>query len=83
MIKISTIFVLGIFIALVQFLGFPLAWKNFLYIVSGLLITTLSILIRKELNEVLKHLHSDVLTTNTFAESTPKPADFVGENKIF
>ncbi len=83
MIKISTIFGLGILIALIQFLGLPLGWKNFLYIVSGLLITTLSILIRKELNVVLKHLHSEVLTTNTFSESTPKQNELVGETKLF
>lgn len=83
MVKISTIFALGIFVALIQYLGLPLDWKNFFYIVSGLLITVLSIMIRKELNAVLKHLHSDPVQTDTFAESAPKQNELIGENKLF
>ena len=83
MVKISTIFALGIFIALIPFLGLPFDWKTFLYVVSGLSITALSILIRKELNVVLKHLHSDVVKTDTFAESTPSQTEIIGESKLF
>ncbi len=57
MVKISTIFALGVLTALVQFSGFPKSFKDFLYIVFGLAIAILSYLIRKELLEVLKHLH--------------------------
>lgn len=81
MIKISSIFGLGIVIALIPLSGFPLYWKNFLYMLSGILIATFSLLIRKELNEVLKRLHTDVVT-NTFAESAPKE-EIAGENKLF
>jgi len=83
MVKISTIFALGIFVALIQYLGIPLDWKNFFYIISGLLVATLSVLIRKELNVVLKRLHSDGVQTDTFAESAPKQSELVGENKLF
>ena len=76
MVKISTIFALGIFIALIPFTGFPndsaFPVKNILYIVSGLFIAILSIMIRKELEEVVRHLHSDVIKTDTFSESNPK-----------
>lgn len=82
MVKISTIFVLGIFIALIPFSGFPndssFPVKNILYILSGLAVTVLSILIRKELEEVVRNLHSDVIKTDTFSESNPKPQE---ENK--
>ena len=77
MVKISTIFALGIFIAIIPFTGLPndaaLPVKNILYIVFGLSVTVLSILIRKELEEVIKHLYTeDVVKTDTFAESKPK-----------
>ena len=83
MIKISTIFALGIFTALIQYLGIPADWKNGLYILSGVTIVVLSALIRKELNVVLKRLHDDVIQTDTFAENAPKQAEPVGENKLF
>jgi hypothetical protein len=76
MIKISTIFALGIFIALIPFSGFPndsaFPVKNILYIVSGLLVTTLSILIRKDLEEVVKHLYTSGVKNDTFSESSPQ-----------
>lgn len=74
MIKISTITGLGVLIAVLGsgFLGFPIEWKNFLYVVSGISIVVLSILIRKELEKVVKHLYTGTVKTDTFSESTPK-----------
>ena len=74
MIKISTITGLGVLIAITGtgLLGFPIEWKNFIYVVSGILIVILSMLIRKELLEVIKHLHTEVVKTDTFSESNPK-----------
>ncbi len=72
MIKISTIFVLGIFVVLIQFTGFPIQWKDFFYIISGLVIALFSVLIRRELHEVLRHLHGDTIKTDSFFESAPK-----------
>ncbi len=66
---------LGIVTALVPFSGFPLGWKNFLYVASGVVIAVFSALIRKELHEVLRHLHTEPVQTETFAESTPKQGD--------
>lgn len=71
MIKISTIFGLGILIAITPFSGLPIGGKNFIYIVSGLLIVALSMLIRKELHEVLRHMHIGNVSTETFSESKP------------
>ncbi len=87
MIKISTIFALGIFIAVVPFSGLPndsaFPVKNILYIVSGLSVTVLSILIRKELEEVVKHLYTtDVVKTEAFSESYPKPQEGDEETKV-
>jgi hypothetical protein len=72
MVKISTIFALGILVILVPFSGFPIGWKNFLYVLSGAIIVLFSILIRRELHEVLRQLHGDGITTDTFSESAPK-----------
>ncbi len=83
MVKISTISGLGILIAIMGagFLGFPIEWKNFIYIVSGLLITVLSILIRRELIEVIKNLHTEVIKTDTFSENNPKQTEKTEESK--
>ncbi len=75
MVKISTIFALGIFIALIPFSGFPndstFPVKNILYILSGLSVTVLSVLIRRELESVIKHLYSDGIKNETFSENGP------------
>ena len=75
MIKISTIFALGVFIAFIPFSGFPndaaFPVKNILYIVSGLSVTVLSFLIRQELEEVVKNLHNEGIKTDIFSESIP------------
>lgn len=85
MIKISTIFALGIFIALIPFSGFPndsaFPVKNILYIISGLLVTILSVLIRKELEEVIRHLYADGVKNDTFSESGYKKQDKTEESK--
>jgi len=73
MVKISSIFGLGILVALIQYTGFPIEVKNWIYLLTGLLIAVLSLMIRKELHEVLRSLHSDTFVkTDTFTESTPK-----------
>lgn len=72
MVKISTIFGLGILVAFTQFLGFPIGLKDFIYIVSGVSIVILSILIRRELHEVLRHLHTEAQSTETFADAKPE-----------
>lgn len=71
MIKISTISVFGILIALVPYTGFPSETKTFLYVFFGLLITILSLIIRKELHEVVRMLHSEE-KNDTFSQSEPK-----------
>jgi len=71
MVKISTIFGLGILVVFTQFLGFPASWKDFIYIVSGLFIAVLSVLIRRELLDVLRRMHAEPVSAETFAESKP------------
>lgn len=80
MVKISTIFALGLFIAFMPFTGLPIEVKNLLYIASGLVVTGLSVMIRKELEEVIKHLYSDTVKTDTFAESKPKEETEASKN---
>lgn len=76
MVKISTIFALGIFIAIIPFTGLPndaaFPLKNILYVACGLAVTVLSLIIRKELEEVVRHLHTETIKTETFTESAPK-----------
>lgn len=72
MVKISSIFVLGVVVALIPFSGFPIFWKELIYIVCGLAVATLSLLIRRELHEVLRSLHRDDVKTDTFSENSPE-----------
>ena len=73
MVKISTIFGLGILVVLTAtYLNLPSSWENFIYVISGILIAVLSVLIRRELHEVLIQLHSEEIKTDTFSESAPK-----------
>jgi uncharacterized membrane protein len=71
MIKISTIFVLGLLVALVPYSGFPSGTKTFFYVFFGVLIAILSLLIRRELHEVIRFLHSEE-KNDTFSQSAPK-----------
>jgi len=73
MVKISSISVLGFFLMIIPFAGFFQSWKDFLYIAIGATILILSLLIRKELHNVLRILHGDTTTkTSTFSESNPQ-----------
>jgi len=82
MVKISSIFVLGLFVALMPFSGFPIAWKNTLYILLGLAIVVLSVLIRRELHEVLRRLHdSHEIKTDTFSQNSPQSINNSPETK--
>lgn len=71
MVKISTIFGLGILVVITQFSGLPIGGKDFIYIASGILIAILATLIRRELLSVLKQMHTEPVNTETFAESKP------------
>ena len=83
MIKISTITGLGVLVAVLGtgFLGFPIEWKNFLYIVSGILIVVLSVLIRKELEKVLRHIYLGEVKNEIFSESGPKQQNMMEDVK--
>ena len=72
MVKISSIFALGVLISVMQFLGFSSDIKNSFYFLSGITIIVLSVLIRGELHEVLRHLHGVEIKTNTFSQSAPQ-----------
>ena len=57
-------------IALIPFSGFPVYWKEVAYIAAGLAVSILSYLIRRELHEVLRSLHSDKVKNDTFSENS-------------
>ncbi|MFA6797439.1 MAG: hypothetical protein WCR40_01920 [Candidatus Paceibacterota bacterium] len=78
MVKISSIFALGVLVTIMQFLGFSADIKNYFYLLAGLSVTVISILIRGELHEVLRHLHGVEIKTDTFSQSSPQQKE---ENK--
>ena len=78
MVKISSIFALGVLVTVMQFFGFSSDTKNYFYFLAGILIVILSVLIRGELHEVLRHLHGAEIKTDTFSQSAPQQKE---ENK--
>ena len=68
--KARTFLILGIWIAVLPYLGFPLVFKNVLFTLSGLVLMYLSYLIYKK----------EKTTTNT---ATPANFDNFLENKEF
>jgi hypothetical protein len=78
MVKISTIFGLGVLVTVMQFFGFSSGVKNYFYFLAGITVVVLSVLIRNELHEVLRHLHGIEIKTDTFSQSAPQKTE---ENK--
>ncbi len=78
MVKISTIFGLGVLVTVMQFFGFSSDVKNYFYFLAGITVVVLSVLIRNELHEVLRHLHGIEIKTDTFSQSAPQKTE---ENK--
>ncbi|MGB8815787.1 MAG: hypothetical protein WCC74_00910 [Minisyncoccia bacterium] len=73
MIKISSISVLGFLLMVMPFTAFPHGFTNFIYISFGVIILILSLLIRRELHEVLRTIHSGtIIKKDTFSESNPQ-----------
>jgi len=75
MIKISTITILGFLILLIAspFFAIPQSWKNYFFMLAGLVIAILSILIRQELYKVIKIVYGqEEVKTDTYVENRPQ-----------
>ncbi len=62
----------GFFVAILPFLGFPIQWDNILLAAAGIFIIMLGIFVRRR-GSARK---SAKVTASSFAESTPRAADF-------
>ena len=75
MVKISSITALGVFIILLAspFIAIPRIWKDYLFIACGLSVVVLSLIIRRELNKVVRALHgAHERKSDTYVESDPQ-----------
>jgi hypothetical protein len=73
--KISSITALGVLVLLVSspYIGISSEWKDYILMLAGIVIITLSILIRKELHQVIKIAHGAGETkTDTYIENRPQ-----------
>ncbi|MEK7105895.1 MAG: hypothetical protein AAB895_00880 [Patescibacteria group bacterium] len=59
--------ILGIWVAILPYLGFPYSWKNILFTISGLILVYYSYLIYKE-NKVVKTPEENTQNQNTERE---------------
>jgi len=66
MIKQRTIFILGLWTAILPFLGFPNSWKKVLFLITGLFIAYLAYLLYREKKGVVsvKEHRADTYTDN-------------------
>jgi FtsH-binding integral membrane protein len=75
MIKISSITILGFFIALVgsPLVSIPRNMKEILLVIAGLGVIVLSFLIRRELHQVIRAFHNlDEIKSETYVENNPQ-----------
>lgn len=69
--KHFTVFLLGIFVAILPTTGFPDGWKTLFYILAGVSVSIISLLIRKEVNSLHGILKGkDHTITDSFVQSS-------------
>lgn len=69
--KHFTVFLLGIFVAILSMTGFPEGWKTLFYIIAGVSVSIISLLIRKEINSLNAILKGKGHTiTDSFVQSS-------------
>ncbi|MCC6323546.1 hypothetical protein IT400_02010 [Candidatus Nomurabacteria bacterium] len=62
--KERTLFFIGIWVALLPFLGFPNSWRKILFILTGLAIVYLAYLFRQENKARLAIINSETVEQN-------------------
>lgn len=75
MIKISSITILGFFVALVgsPLVRIPRSWKEIILVLAGLGVVILSFLIRRELHQVIRAFHNlEEIKSETYVENNPQ-----------
>lgn len=69
--KHFTVFLLGIFVAILSITGFPADWKTLFYILAGVSVSVISLLIRKDINSLHTILRGkDHTVTDSFVQSS-------------
>lgn len=69
--KISLIFSLGVLTAILPAMGFPIGWKTVFYVIIGVAISSVSLLLRKEINSLRGTLKSREHTvTDSFVQNS-------------
>ena len=69
MTKYTIIIVLGFFIALMPFFGFPGSWKTVFFVIAGMSVVILTFLRRREITNEKK---TDVYIEHTYYDSDKK-----------
>ena len=63
------IFILGIWVALLPFFGFPHSWKNTLFVITGLGLIYLSYLLRRERKGIAPQAEPETEKPDTFTDN--------------
>jgi len=64
--KEKTLFIIGLWVAILPFLGFPINWRNILFVITGIAIMYLAYLFYLE---VKVRLDKDVSNSKTFVDN--------------
>lgn len=67
--KERVLIALGVFTAVLPFLGFPRAWKTILFLLTGVCVATLAYLLRKELLQNNEWVSAHKKSATTFVEN--------------
>jgi cbb3-type cytochrome oxidase subunit 3 len=78
MLKVRMLFVSGLFVVILQYLGFPTSWKNILLVLSGLFIIFLAYIFYREIKNKNGEENNFAEPFDNFLEND----NFKEENKI-
>lgn len=62
----ALIMLIGAFVALLPFLGFPNSWDNIMFLIAGVLIVALGIVVRRK----LASKHTDPVSLRSYADTS-------------
>lgn len=67
--KTRWVFILGIWVMILPFLGFPRVWKNTLFVITGLGLIYLAYLLRREKRRVSSQVEPKIEKPDTFTDN--------------
>lgn len=68
----ALIMLLGAFVALLPFLGFPVSWDSVILVICGVLVIFLGIIVRRR--GLIRRIRAPRKSASAYVESAPQPS---------